>query len=432
MSVSAGAVDDPRRLAAVRRSALVDTEPEFVFDELTRAAARLLDTPLAFMTAVDADRSFWKSAVGVTDGTRANDVDDSFCQYVIEGQRELLVGDAATNQVTRRNPSITSMGVRAWAGCPVILDDEIIGTFCVVDQRNRVWSEQDRDILRHLAMVASREVAQRATAAVAARQTSDAVVRADLAEELLGALRASLLPPEAPRPPGVDLATWYEAAHAGDLLLGDFYDVFPIDRDDWAVVVGDVCGHGVQAARLTAMIRYSLRSALVHHDDLADAVTELDRLVRADPLDDGRFATLCCFRIKPDADGLRVQYVRAGHPYPIVVSSSGASRLLESAGGPPVGLSHALTAQWHTETIRLGAHERILAYTDGATECLTLDGTELGEAGLLAAVESAGGHATSDEILDAVRERLPPADPRRTDDTLLVAFGPAAGSHEQD
>lgn len=421
-------VGDPVRLEAVRRSGMIDSAPELFFDELTRAAARLLRSPLAFMTAVDSERSHWKSSVGVNDGTRSNAVEDSFCQYVIERGHELIVDDTASNDITRSNPSIESMGVRAWAGCPVVVEEQIIGTFCVVDTVPRQWTNADRALLSHLATLASREVTQRTELASAARSKAAAVDRADRAEDLLDAIRVSLLPHDTPKIPSVELATWYQPAHDGYLLLGDFYDAFPLDLKRWAIIVGDVCGHGARAARLTAMIRYTLRSALIYHDDPAAAIADLDRAIRTDPINDDRFATLCVFVLTPDGDHLDVVHLRAGHPYPIWIGPDNPPQLLDGPSGPPVGIFIKDTA-WTSETTRLGPTDKIVAYTDGAIECLGPDGTMIGHEGLLALLDQIDHPTSSNDALQLIRHHIRAATIGLGDDVLALAFGPAKGNH---
>lgn len=180
--------DDPLRsadrLAAVRSTGLLDTGPEEPFDQLARLAKRLLGTPFAFVTVVDDRRSFWKSCVGVSGGARENPVGESFCQYVVTSGEPLVLGDVRGDAMTRENPSISSMGVVAWAGYPVRTPDgQVLGTFCVVDTVPRVWSGDDRELLATLAGAASTEVALRLTAAEArdARAVAEArAVRQDL------------------------------------------------------------------------------------------------------------------------------------------------------------------------------------------------------------------------------------------------------------
>lgn len=160
------AVRDPKRLAAVRASGLLDTAPEVPFDRLTALAATLLDAPLAFATIVDEQRSFWKSCVGIAEGEeRENRVEESFCQYVVGSGRELLVGDAASDPRTRDNPSVDAMGIRAWAGFPLNTPGgAVLGSFCVVDTKPRKWTARDVEVLATLAGAASSEIALRAAA----------------------------------------------------------------------------------------------------------------------------------------------------------------------------------------------------------------------------------------------------------------------------
>lgn len=205
---------DPDRLASVRATALLDSDPEDAFDTLTAAAAALLGTPFAFVTVVDDQRSFWKSAAGLPQGApRQNTVEESFCRYVVETGEALIVGDAANDPLTRDNPSVESMGVAAWAGFPVrMTDGRVLGTFCVVDQRPRIWSDHEIRVLEALAGAARAEVRLReslvharslfgtlerkheATARLVAARTADEVSRIALdgATAALGARAAAL------------------------------------------------------------------------------------------------------------------------------------------------------------------------------------------------------------------------------------------------
>lgn len=157
-------IDDPGRLSAVRETGLLDTPAEEPFDRLARLAATTLDAPLAFVTVVDDRRSFWKACIGVDardPADRQNPVDQSFCQYVVGLDAELVVGDAAGDPRTQDNPSIAAMGVAAWAGFPLRSPEgEVVGSFCVVDTRVRTWSDHDVEVLRTLAHAFSGATAQ--------------------------------------------------------------------------------------------------------------------------------------------------------------------------------------------------------------------------------------------------------------------------------
>ncbi|NNE12740.1 MAG: SpoIIE family protein phosphatase [Ilumatobacter sp.] len=347
---------DLDRLEAVERSGLVDSERETVFDELASLAAQLLDAPFAFVTAVDAERSFWKSAHGIADGARFNSVADSFCQYVIEGERELIVDDAANHPVTASNPSIDSMGVAAWAGYPVMLGDQILGTFCVVDQRPRVWTPRERAILRRITDAVNEEIA---------RRTSDDGAEV-LGRHQLEQLRAGLVQVTLPTIPGLDVAAWHRPA-GGELVLGDFYDVFPLDHERWCVILGDVCGHGHLAAQLASFVRTELRESMQRLGDAAGAMAATnDELIHRSP-DAGRFATGCVMVLEPRRDAVAIRMCSAGHPAVLVRRRDGSTIELPAPDGPPLGVTPAVTFTTREHALQPGT--TMLAYTDGATEC---------------------------------------------------------------
>ena len=67
--------------------------------------------------------------------------------------------------------------------------------------------------------------------------------------------------------PGIELAARYVAAGEGNEVGGDFYDCFRTGDGDWAVVIGDVCGKGAEAAAVTALARYTVRASATLHSD---------------------------------------------------------------------------------------------------------------------------------------------------------------------
>ena len=83
---------DAARLDALRRSELMDSEPEEVFDRLTRLATKLLGTSVATMTLVDDTRQYFKSSVGTA--VNQTPLSHSFCQHVVTSGAPLIVTDA--------------------------------------------------------------------------------------------------------------------------------------------------------------------------------------------------------------------------------------------------------------------------------------------------------------------------------------------------
>ena len=401
------------RLDAVDRSGLVDSRREAVFDELAALAARLLDAPFAFVTAVDAEQSFWKAAHGIADGTRANAVGDSFCQYVIEGEQELIVDDAAAHHVTADNPSIESMGVAAWAGYPVMLGDQILGTFCVVDQRTREWTARDRTILRRITDAVNAEIARR----VAGGDGDHQLDRHQLEQLHSGLVQATL-----PTIPGIDLAAWHRPA-GGELVLGDFYDVFPLDGERWCVVIGDVCGHGSMAAVLASTVRTELREAARSTDDPAAIMTAANDAVLRKTPDGGRFATACVFVLRPESSALHVTTCSAGHPAPIVRGPGGVMVRIPAPDGPPLGLEPATVYGSQEHALEPG--DTMLGFTDGAVECRDADDLLLGDeafAALLASEDLDDDGVDAQRVITRVASALEAYASTHTDDIALVAI----------
>ncbi|WP_375504289.1 SpoIIE family protein phosphatase [uncultured Jatrophihabitans sp.] len=187
-------IDDPARLAAVAATGLLDTDPEPAFDDLTSLACKLLNAPFAFLTLMDSRRSFWKSRIGLQpDGPVQNAVHESFCQYVVASGEPLIEGDTATNPLTAANPSIVAMGVRAWAGFPLISPDgHALGSFCVVDTRIRQWSDADVEVLRVLSGAAARELALRSAAQQAVVANAQLALVAQVGQALSETLDAEV------------------------------------------------------------------------------------------------------------------------------------------------------------------------------------------------------------------------------------------------
>ncbi|MDX6667460.1 MAG: hypothetical protein QOK04_840, partial [Solirubrobacteraceae bacterium] len=106
-------------------------------------------------------------------------------------------------------------------------------------------------------------------------------------------LQQSLLPPALPQIPGFEVAAHFRPAGRGLDVGGDFYDVFQIGDDEsrWALVIGDVCGKGAQAAALTALARHTIRALAREGLTAAQILTRLNEamLDSAEPAD--RFLT---------------------------------------------------------------------------------------------------------------------------------------------
>ncbi|GLF99724.1 SpoIIE family protein phosphatase [Streptomyces yaizuensis] len=179
------------------------------------------------------------------------------------------------------------------------------------------------------------------------------------------ALQRSLLPPELPEVPGVEVEVIYRAAGEGNEVGGDFYDLFPIRDGAYGFAIGDVCGTGPQAAAVTGLARHALR--LLAREGFGGPAV-LERL-NAAILDEGarsRFLTLLYGELWPQENGgALLKVVCAGHPLPLRLRQDGT---VEPAAEPQPLLGVMEDLELFEQVVTLDPGDVLLCVTDGVTE----------------------------------------------------------------
>jgi signal transduction histidine kinase len=149
--------DEPARLAALRALRVLDAAAEAAFDELTRLAALVCETPIALISLVDADRQWTLSRVGLALGPVPRE--HAFCAHAIADTAPLtVVPDALLDARFESNPLVRGEpGIRFYAGSPVLLDSgHAVGTICAMDRQPRALTPAQQTALPLL----SRQVAR--------------------------------------------------------------------------------------------------------------------------------------------------------------------------------------------------------------------------------------------------------------------------------
>ncbi|MEG9529129.1 MAG: PAS domain S-box protein, partial [Hyphomicrobiales bacterium] len=161
------------RIAELRDLAILDSEPEPLYDDLVRVAAYVCRAPVALVSLVDAQRQWFKSEVGL--GKRELPINCSVCAYTIEAGEMLVIPDLTTDPRTVENPLVTGPeGFRFYAGAVIRGGQGIpLGALCVLDRAARpkgLDSEQTATLMALARQISSLLEHRRTLAQVAARE----------------------------------------------------------------------------------------------------------------------------------------------------------------------------------------------------------------------------------------------------------------------
>ncbi len=209
--------------------------------------------------------------------------------------------------------------------------------------------------------VAERKQAEEATGRLLAERSS-----------LLERLQTTLL--HVPRSlPGVRFSHLYRSAASEAQVGGDFYDVFEAGDRRIGLLIGDVSGHGIEAARIATFVRDTVHAFAHQLGEPHAVLREANRLLVKSDL--SGFVTAFLAFLDPATGTLT--FSSAGHPAPMVASNDGSLKL-ESLGLP---LGVFTNARYRDTEVRLAVGSRLLLYTDGITE-VRRRGVFFGEEGL--------------------------------------------------
>jgi len=178
--------------------------------------------------------------------------------------------------------------------------------------------------------------------------------------DIAGEIQKGLMPKSPKSIPGYDVFGWYRSAeHAS----GDFYDFVHTRDKRMAVVVGDVSGHGIGPALITATAQASLRALMKVVGTPGEAINMLNEDM-AERMDDGMFLTLFIAYFSTDGT---VQVINAGHTPPLIWRQRTGEIERIDGHGPAVGMVDDFDYS-ESPLFKLDPGDLILAYTDGLVE----------------------------------------------------------------
>jgi sigma-B regulation protein RsbU (phosphoserine phosphatase) len=414
--------DEPGRLAAVRRYAILDTPPDGAFDRVCALAARFFDVPFASVTIVDEDRIWFKAALGL--GASEIPRSPGLCGSAILHSEPYLLTDCTADPRSADNPLVTGeLGVRFYAAAPIVTSDgHRLGTVNVIDIKPRETTEEEMRTLTELAAIVMDELELRLSAIREVQREQalreQALREQGRAEALARTLQRTLSPSRLPHITGLEVAAHYEP-YAAEEVGGDFYDLFPLTSDRAGFFLGDVCGKGPEAAGVTSLARYTIRAAALLSDGPAEILANLNTALLLEGQGDGtmRLCTAVYGEIDTSTPEAALSIGVAGHPAPLIVRADGS---VESTTAHGTILGVYSDARFDMTRSHLAAGDAIVIYSDGLLD-VEIDGRRVEEEEIRRLLQGPPG-AGAQALVDRLRGALLGIDRRLRDDVAIMAL----------
>lgn len=306
------------------------------------------DTPLrrAAVVASPAMAGDWRR-----DGCRAFPSPTPYTQALTDREARLLSVSGGTPWLAMDPDGFAPLvesGVRSMIVAPLLARDRVLGLLTLYRRRPEPFETVDLDVARHAAAAAARQLAK---------------ARSYRHEHTVATtLQRRLQPGKIPQLSAVETAHVYLPESAG----GDWFDIIPLSGARVALVVGDVTGHGIEAAATMGQLRIALRTLALEELETDELLTHLDEIAAllresTSPADDDHVAT-CAVTVYDPVSRL-CTLVRAGHPAPIVLDPDGSPVPLDVPEGPALGAGGG--SAYTPATVRLPAGSLIALYTNG-------------------------------------------------------------------
>jgi sigma-B regulation protein RsbU (phosphoserine phosphatase) len=363
---------ESERLEDLRSLKLLDTQPEYRFDRITRLAAEFFQIPTAYIAFIDSHRQWFKSRVGLCHTESARDM--SFCQYTIHRNEPFVIPDTRLHPVGRNHPLVVGEPyVRFYAGVPLAGPrGQKIGTFCLVDTVPQEFDDEDVASLIAFAALVEREINLGEIIQIQHELLNTRQQLVETQEKLnrefsdaAKYVRLMLPPPLS----GEEIIDWQ--FHPSTHLGGDGLGYRRINDDQLAFYVLDVTGHGLGSALLAVTALELLRNRNPASQlDFSSPAAVIDRLNRSFQMKDhaGKFFSVWYGVYSRSAH--TITYVNAGHPPALLLTrQNGALHLSKTVSSASVlGIMPEIHAP--ETTIEFSPTSELYLFTDGLYELL--------------------------------------------------------------
>jgi anti-sigma regulatory factor (Ser/Thr protein kinase) len=306
----------------------------------------------------------------------------------------IFIGDVDHADIL--NPILREKGIRSLLGVPMVVEGALIGVLHVGSLHPRVFTEPDVALLQL--------AAARAAPAIEHARLTRALERE---HRVAGLLQRSLLPQRLPRPIGVSVAGRYLPAR--DEVGGDWYDVIELPGGRLGITIGDVVGHGLDAATLMGQLRTALHAYAIEGHGPAKTLGLVDRFLQESR--EGAMAT-AAYGIF-DLATSRLVLASAGHLPPLVITEAGCEPVFVTPAAPLGVLAYATCPEYE---MTLGDGDIVVLYTDGLVE-------RRGESidhGIATLARAVRGASSPEQACDLAVRALVPEEGLRDDAAILA------------
>ena len=276
-------------------------------------------------------------------GARRVPLGAGFAGRVAATRQPVFLNDVTAAVVI--NPVLLDHGVRSLLGVPIMDGSELRGVLHVGFLRHHELGHREQRLLSDHADTLGK---------LLRHHFKDSEHTAALA------LQRSLLPTAPTAPDGLEIAVRYVPADGE--LGGDWYDVFELPDGRFCLVIGDVVGHGLDAAIVMGRLRSALRSYALDYDRPDEVLTRLDRKICH--FEPGVLATVLLGIARPPYD--LWHFSSAGHFPPVIAPRGEAGTALEVKPDPLLGI--APDHKRHSTAVTLPHGGRLCLFTDGLIE----------------------------------------------------------------
>ena len=386
---------------------------------LDAGAIMLLPEDSEALTRVDRENDLERSAaVGLSEHWLENPIPLSVDRQF---DRMCLDGEVVTSEELSNDPRVLvpddcrDEKLVSFIGAGMVFDEQPIGVIRLYSRHRRVFTANERTLIRSIGESAAAAVEQARLLKMQARQRR---IRRSL--RIAGAVQKRMLPEVTPEFKGIQLAARYQPSQE---IGGDFYDLFKV-HGKLGIAVGDVVGKGVVAGMLMSAVRATLRAYAELSEELDRVMIRTNDAVCRDTTV-SEFVTIWYGIINPETRVMRS--VVAGHDVPMLLRrGENAQYAPHKVLGEGMVVGVIQGEQYTMQDLQLQAGDVLLVFTDGITDAADFECKRFGKQrlidsalGLLGEQPDASANAVLERVFWSMRQFSGLAD-QADDETLVV------------